>query len=1234
MTPPSSSHEPKRAQLFADARTPPTIPDYVTIRCIGQGSYGDVWLARNVVGTHFAAKIVYRDRFEQERPYEREFSGIKNFEPISRSHPGLMAILHVGRNDAERFFYYVMELADDARKSGPALERTEGTPRDLPQVEPASKARMDDGQLKCPSPEQDLARSYVPQTLAAVMQKRGSLPVSECVQLGIVVAEALEHLHQHGLVHRDIKPSNIIFVGGRPKLADIGLVTTPGDDHSLVGTPGFIAPEGSGTVGADLYGLGKVLYELSTGKDRHRFPEPPSRIEGAGSREEWAELNEFLLRACENNPARRYGSAKEMASELSLVASGRSLRRLHKLERRVKRLGRIGLAAALVMALGTVALLYQQHQSRRYSDLSDQLRHELSGSHVANGVRLVDEGDLLSSLPWFVEAMRLDLGDTSRELMHRRRIESILENCPRLVALGAHAGWILYAEFSPDGRRVVTASADGTGRVWDAETGEPITPPLRHEDEVEMAVFSPDGKRVVTASHDHTGQIWDADDGVPVGPPLRHAAELSHVAVSSDSARVVTASRDGTAQLWDAKTGHPIGPRMQHGERVVMVTFSPDGRWVATASHDMTARVWDATNGEPVSPPLQHPARARHAAFSPNGKLLATSASGGGARLWNTETWQPRLLPASHTGPCRYVTFSSRGDCLASSGGEMGSSSTSGELMLWRLPEMTLMAPPVRFAKPAQEILFSPDGRWVICASSDATVRRLAADSGVLLGAIIRQQDTIRNVQLASDGRRILTSGHDGIWRVWDLASKFSTDLTLHFTNTSLHAEFSPDGRRILTATRSAGAMVWDAATGETMTPALRRAGPCLTGQFSPDGHWIALAQTGGVVRVWNWTNAEPVSLAVKHSAEINALSFSADSRFLASGSVDGTVQVWEATRPKLIFRPLAHSDPVLVLAFSPDGRRLAVGCGDLKKTGVGQAKLWSIDRTTPVGQSLGGNGTVGDLFFSPDGRWLVTSCFVGAQKPGYAQMWDADTGRPVGPPFRQEEGAGPIEFSPDGRLLATSGIEGTVCLWDVATSRPATRRLRHKRGITALSFSPDGTRIATGDAEGSIRLWDTLTGEPLGPSLKCAGFVQRTRFSPDGRRLLTVSGDGGKGYSRVQVVDLTLPARSFLQLQQIAALWSGARFDPESGLTSLPREEALSLWRRLRVDQPEQVTTSTKAAQLWHEQQAFECEQVGNWLGAAFHLRQVLGFRPRDSATAARLRRAEGQLQTARSGP
>src|SRR5437867_7588906 len=88
----------------------PSVPDHELIRCIGAGSYGEVWLARNVMGTFRAVKIVYRQNFDHDRPFEREFKGIQKFEPISRSHEGLVDILHVGRG--EGYFFYVMELAD------------------------------------------------------------------------------------------------------------------------------------------------------------------------------------------------------------------------------------------------------------------------------------------------------------------------------------------------------------------------------------------------------------------------------------------------------------------------------------------------------------------------------------------------------------------------------------------------------------------------------------------------------------------------------------------------------------------------------------------------------------------------------------------------------------------------------------------------------------------------------------------------------------------------------------------------------------------------------------------------------------------------------------------------------------------------------------------------------------------------------------------------------------------
>ena len=112
--PAASNSSPKDNSV--PATRPPNIPDYELLQRIGSGSYGDVWLARNVLGQFRAVKIIYRHRFADPRPFEREFEGIQRFEPISRSHPSQLHILHVGKNDAEGCFYYVMELADDCTK--------------------------------------------------------------------------------------------------------------------------------------------------------------------------------------------------------------------------------------------------------------------------------------------------------------------------------------------------------------------------------------------------------------------------------------------------------------------------------------------------------------------------------------------------------------------------------------------------------------------------------------------------------------------------------------------------------------------------------------------------------------------------------------------------------------------------------------------------------------------------------------------------------------------------------------------------------------------------------------------------------------------------------------------------------------------------------------------------------------------------------------------------------------
>ena len=276
-----------RVEMDPDARArdvpgAPVIPDHQILQRVGQGGYGEVWLARDILGTFHAVKTVRRQSFQSERPLEREFEGLKRFAPISRGHPNLVHILHVGQTPGG--IYYVMEAADD-ETTGPSID----------------------------------PQNYSPKTLASLLRQRRPLGLAECLHLSIDISSALEFLHFRQLVHRDVKPANIIFVNGTPKLADIGLVAQAGitnADESRLGTPGYMPPEGPGTPAGDVYSLGKLIYEIAFGFDSTRFPELPRALVERADEEGIFDLNRVLLKACENDPARRHRTVGELRTDL------------------------------------------------------------------------------------------------------------------------------------------------------------------------------------------------------------------------------------------------------------------------------------------------------------------------------------------------------------------------------------------------------------------------------------------------------------------------------------------------------------------------------------------------------------------------------------------------------------------------------------------------------------------------------------------------------------------------------------------------------------------------------------------------------------------------------------------------------------------------------------------------------------------------------------------------------
>jgi serine/threonine protein kinase len=269
-----------------------TISGHELIKEIGSGASGRVWLAQSLTGTYRAVKIVRRDKFDDAKPYEREFAGITEYESISRKHDCLIDLLHVGRGEDDSFFYYVMELADDWITGMPFGD------------------------------ESDWAL-YQPRTLQSDLTTNHAH--SDAINIILKIARGLKGIHDKGLVHRDIKPGNIVYVDNEPKLADPGLIAQAGS-LTAVGTYGYVAPEISDSLQpasrqSDIYSLGKLFYQLLTGLPPEKFPV----LSRAIGKNQIREVNPIWAKACDPNPEDRYSTIDDFIQALESLAFDPSL---------------------------------------------------------------------------------------------------------------------------------------------------------------------------------------------------------------------------------------------------------------------------------------------------------------------------------------------------------------------------------------------------------------------------------------------------------------------------------------------------------------------------------------------------------------------------------------------------------------------------------------------------------------------------------------------------------------------------------------------------------------------------------------------------------------------------------------------------------------------------------------------------------------------------------------------
>jgi WD40 repeat protein len=529
----------------------------------------------------------------------------------------------------------------------------------------------------------------------------------------------------------------------------------------------------------------------------------------------------------------------------------------------------------------------------------------------------------------------------------------------------AHANILTGADFSPDGKLVVTVSEDGTARVWTARTGRALAVLRAPGGTFRRASFSPDGRLVVTMSRGEPGFRRIGDFRVPLGDAVRvwnartgkqvatldrgvyiqdarfspdgrrlvttegdmfevgswrrlrglrgHVALINSAAFSDDSQYVITGSEDGTARVWEAGTGRPIVTLRGHEDAVESAAFSPDGKHAVTVSRDFSAGLWDVPVGSRV---VMRGLAAMES--SPDGSLLLATGRRGTAHVVRTST----------------------GKAIATLTGRVG-----------RLPVAA----------------FSADNSVVALSSSGRPLRIWDARSGRPIGTLSRV-GYASEMALSRRGRRIAVRTGFHRASVWDTATE---ERIVEFRGGEsvggggLPASFgsvSFDGpaRRVVAGMSSTDidyAEVWSVPTGQTLrmlsgeTDADSHTAGVSTARFAPNGSLVVTASADKTARVWSVDTGENVSVLRGHDDHVTDAAFSPNGTFVVTASFDGTARVWDTAtgRSLMVFRGHGGGREGYVsgAVFTSDGRSVVT------TTAEGSARVFACDACLPVDDLL-----------------------------------------------------------------------------------------------------------------------------------------------------------------------------------------------------------------------------------------------------------------------------------------
>lgn len=605
------------------------------------------------------------------------------------------------------------------------------------------------------------------------------------------------------------------------------------------------------------------------------------------------------------------------------------------------------------------------------------------------------------------------------------------------------------AAFAQDDNHVITAGGDGKAMVWDRSRStrpSPDTAVHLIDDATDLAgvAMSPDGTRAAVVGANGVGRIWNAQTWQPIANLDVGQQNLTSVAFSANSTQLLTTSDDGVVRLWQAANGAAVTTSsgapviLRHPSAVWGGDFSPDGQRVVTASADRLARIWDATNGTQLSVLEGHGDEVMTAVFSPDGQQVLTASLDATARLWSVDAsgmWQTRLVLSGHTYAVASAAFSPDGTRVVTA-------SHDRSARIWDTATGRLVTELRGHTSVVKDAIFNKDGRLVVTASWDGTARVWEWEASTERSVVrpLAHSQPLMSAVFSPTGDTIVTSSWDHIARIWRWqppADATERAMIAH-PGEVWSAAFSPDGQTLVTGDqegeRHGVARVWSWTSDTTQpkhelphdgvvytvawSPVVQHVG------WSPTERLIATASGDATVGIWRASTGEPVARIDQHTDQVTSAAFSPTEPLLVTTSRDQTSRVWDLSVPESprLVALIPDTHWVDSGSFSPDGKLLITASHD------GTARVRQVSRTDqwPIVATLWGHQLfVNTAVFSPDGRLVVT-----ASTDRTARVWDTTTWQSIATLTGHTAEVRSAEFSPDGTYIITAGMDNTARIY------------------------------------------------------------------------------------------------------------------------------------------------------------------------------------------------------------